>query len=266
MIHDQSVNQTLMKLGLTVLQTKIYLTIIELQESEAINISRYSNVARPDVYRVMPTLEKIGLVEKIIASPTRYRATPIEETCNILLQRKKKEFTNINLETALLIKNKMDKKIVDEIEFPREEFRLISSKTLLLKKLKIENSTIKNSINCVGDWNVVRGLMFDHIEIYERALNKGVKIRIVTEKGNNFESAHKKILLKLNNHPLFKIKYVTPPISIRMAIYDMKKAHMCINSYSDSDITPSLWSNNPQFVKLIAAYFEEMWNQAEDAI
>ena len=266
MIHEESVNQTLMKLGLTLLQTRIYLTVIELQESEANNISKYSNVARPDVYRVMPTLEKIGLIEKIIASPTRYRATPIEETCNILLQKKKKEFTDINLETELLIKNAMDKKNVYEIEIdcPREEFRLISSKTLLLKKLKIENSTMQNSFNCVGDWKVVRGLMFDHLEIYERALNKGVKIRILTEKSEG--SDHKKILTALNNHPLFKIKYVTPPISIRMAIYDMKKAHMCINSHSDSDITPSLWSNNPQFVKLIAAYFEEIWNQAEDSI
>jgi sugar-specific transcriptional regulator TrmB len=264
MIHDESVNQTLMKLGLTALQTKIYLTVIELQESEANNISKYSNVARPDVYRVMPTLEKMGLVEKIIASPTRYRATPIKETCNILLQKKKREFADINLETELLIKNVSVKKSIDEIDFSKEEFKLISSKSLLLKRLEIENSTIKNSINCVGDWKVVRGLMFNHLEIYERALNRGVKIRILTEKGNNFESAHKKILLKLNNHPLFKIKNVAPPISIRMAIYDMKKAHMCINSYSDSDITPSLWSNNPQFVKLIAAYFEEMWNKSED--
>jgi hypothetical protein len=47
-----------MSLGLTYLQAKIYFTLTQLKTAEAQKISNVSNVARQDIYRLMPTLEK----------------------------------------------------------------------------------------------------------------------------------------------------------------------------------------------------------------
>jgi sugar-specific transcriptional regulator TrmB len=65
-----------MDLGLTSLQAKTYLALVTLGKANVQTIAKASNVARQDVYQVMPTLQKLGLGEKIIAKPIIYEATP----------------------------------------------------------------------------------------------------------------------------------------------------------------------------------------------
>jgi sugar-specific transcriptional regulator TrmB len=50
--------QTFMSLGLTLLQAKLYLTLVKLgsQGGEVRKISRESSIARQDVYRILPEL------------------------------------------------------------------------------------------------------------------------------------------------------------------------------------------------------------------
>src|SRR5450756_977142 len=143
--------QILMNLGLTLLQAKVYLTLAELGKAEVTRISNASNVARPDVYRVISTLEKIGLVEKIIATPTMYKATPIKEGVDILLQNKTQEYNELQQRTMYLINSH---KSDDMITLQKEEsqFVLISSKTLLKRKWKIEDSTTQTCIDVIGSW------------------------------------------------------------------------------------------------------------------
>jgi len=42
----------------------------------AASLFEVSGVARQDVYRVLLELQKLGIVEKIIATPNRFRALP----------------------------------------------------------------------------------------------------------------------------------------------------------------------------------------------
>jgi sugar-specific transcriptional regulator TrmB len=50
--------QTFMSLGLTLLQAKLYLTLVKLgsQGGEVRKISRESSIVRQDVYRILPEL------------------------------------------------------------------------------------------------------------------------------------------------------------------------------------------------------------------
>lgn len=253
--------QTLMKLGLTFLQAKIYLTLAKLGKAEAKTISKASNVARPDVYRVMPTLEKVGLVEKIIATPTIYKATPLKEGCYFLLQKKTREYTELQQKTIDLIKNSHESNKTT-LQKEEQQFVLISSKTLLMKKCEIADSMAQTSIDAVGDYEGVMGWFFKNCQNFERVIKRGVKIRIITEKGKGIESMQK-ISPIFKNNPLFEIRYITSPVPIKTVIYDKKKANMYVRTSHDNEITPSLWSNNHQFVKVMKAYFEQIWDKAQ---
>jgi sugar-specific transcriptional regulator TrmB len=259
---DDTLTRTLLKLGLTFLQAKIYLSLLKFQEAGVKKISVTSNVARPDVYRVLPALEKIGLVEKIIAKPTQYKATPIKEGCNILLQTKTDEYTIMHKNAMDLIKNYEKKDEITLHDATSEQFSLITSKALLLKKFEIEDSSAESSIDVIGDWNLVRNMIFRHLQIYEKALKKGVKIRTVTEKLEFNESADN-FLLKFKDNPLLEIRHLDAPIPIKTAIYDSKKANMCVRTTDDGEMVPSLWSDNPLFVKLVKDQFENIWNKAK---
>ena len=91
MLQNDETIKILMNLGLTCLQAKTYLVLTTLKEAEAKKISKISNIARQDIYRIMPELEKVGLVERIISTPTLYKAIPLKEGSFVLFQKRAKE-------------------------------------------------------------------------------------------------------------------------------------------------------------------------------
>src|SRR5208283_2660828 len=60
--------------GLTGNEAKVYLSLLQLSKASAAEIAKLANIPRQEVYRVLPRLEKIGLVEVIIDKPTKYLA------------------------------------------------------------------------------------------------------------------------------------------------------------------------------------------------
>ena len=69
-------HQTLIDLGLTLLQAKVYLALVQSGTLKVGTIAQVSKVARPDVYRTLQKLQDLGLIEKIITKPILFRATP----------------------------------------------------------------------------------------------------------------------------------------------------------------------------------------------
>ena len=76
---QDEITQVLTDLGLTHSQARIYFALSRSGASTAKTISTISRVAREHVYEVLPQLQDLGLVEKIIDVPSKFRALPIEE-------------------------------------------------------------------------------------------------------------------------------------------------------------------------------------------
>jgi len=88
MTNDESTD-LLLGLGLSLNQARVYLTILKLEKTSVGQISRFSKVRREDVYRVIPSLEKMGLIEKLLGKPTTIRATPISDALTFLVAEEK---------------------------------------------------------------------------------------------------------------------------------------------------------------------------------
>lgn len=129
MIEDERI-QVLMDLGLTLLQAKTYLALSQTGKATIKTISKTAHVARQDTYRVMFTLEKLGLAEKIIATPTMYKATPIKEGYCLLLQNKTREYTELQKKTIAIIKKSHESNDKTTPQEEAQQFFLISSKKL----------------------------------------------------------------------------------------------------------------------------------------
>ncbi len=258
MINEDSYTQALMKLGLTFLQSKIYLTLARVEKADVKIIAKYSNVARPDVYRVISALEKIGLVLKIIDNPTKYEAIPLKEGYSILLEKRDRKHQELKNEICKLFKNAPKVKAALSED---EQFVLISSKTLFQKKCLIEDNKVQTNIDVIGD-QIAGAWFYRHNQVFREALNRGVRIRIVTGK-NDYEQMVK-IKGMFSDKPLaFDIRYVdsTP---VNAVLYDGKKGWLCIHPPCENTFPiPVLFSGNPQFIELLTIYFEKMWNDAQ---
>jgi sugar-specific transcriptional regulator TrmB len=254
--------QVLVDLGLTFLQAKAYLALSSVGYSQTKIISKISHIARQDLYRIMASLEQLGLVEKMLRVPATYKATPIKEGVAILLQRKTEEYNNLQIETERLLNNfqKSTFKPHPLIDDPQSsQFVMVSEKKLLCKTLNEKNIVVKRSLDVAGTWESTRAALFDaELENFKNALRRGVKIRWITETHEEDKSTFK-TLHALQNNPLFEIRYFVPPIPLQAAIYDEKELVMCIAIYPSPDIT-SICSDNSMLVRVASNYFEEVWN------
>ena len=124
-----------------------------------------------------------------------------------------------------------------------------------MEMFAVENAIVKTSIDVMGYWVHLRPLVHGTHQFFNKALKRGVKIRIISDKPSDKR-------FEIFDNPLFEMRVFREPALPKMVIYDDKKANMFVGA-AFKDITPSLWSDNPEFVKVINSYFENTWMQSE---
>jgi sugar-specific transcriptional regulator TrmB len=261
MIENKHI-QTLMNFGLSFLQAKTYLNLVQLGKADVKTIAKASNVARQDIYRIMPTLQKMGLGEKIIAKPTMYRAAPLKEGLSILLQKRKEEYAELQKKKSSLLNNFHVRNTKMAFQEESTQFIITSEITRLLKMLKKLIQKAQESID------VIMPLIFTPSKLTEGLLylkeaitsKSDVKIRLITQEPEE-QAISRKLQALVKNH-FFELKYLTSPFCFGMHIFDKKEVTLSI---SENSGLPSLWSSNPNVVMLSQAYFDTLWEKAAKA-
>lgn len=242
-----------MKLGLTELQAKTYLTLTRFEKAEVKKISEISKIARQDLYRIIPALEKLGLVEKIIATPILYRAIPLSEGTTSLFQKKTSEVTDLKSSLDLLIAQPEENRA--EIQEENEaEFVITSERKRLIAKLEKAYSESTN-IDLMLPGNGLSFMIFNFYESLTLALSKGAKIRVMA-KNTDVRSSTRQKLENLKTYSDFEVKHVETTFDFGLAICNNREVNIAISSKE----VPSLWTNNRQIVKITKMMFENQWN------
>jgi sugar-specific transcriptional regulator TrmB len=254
--------KTLMDLGLTLVQAKTYLALCRLDNATIKAISEASNLARQDTYRIMPALQNMGLAEKIVANPTKYRAIHIKDGVSRLLFNKSQEQAKLQKKTRELLRNIEEDAFQRETPEDKDEFQLliISEISLLLKKLMEGTRLSQVSIDSVGTWESFEGIVSIGYSDFKKALQRGVKIRSITERPPK-DKKLPNYIKTLQKHPLYELRFISSPSPVTMAILDKKKLSICI-SIPDGKAVSTLWSNNLIISGLALNYFHELWDKA----
>src|SRR4030066_1039972 len=91
-MSDDENTDLLLGLGLSLNQARVYIAILKLQKTTVGQVAKFSKVRREDVYRILPALEKMGLIERLLGKPTEVRATPISDALSFLVAEEKSKF------------------------------------------------------------------------------------------------------------------------------------------------------------------------------
>jgi sugar-specific transcriptional regulator TrmB len=252
---DDEPIQTFMSVGLTLLQAKLYLALAKFGNSGGgvRKISHESNIARQDIYRILPELEKRGLTVKIISSPATYRATPLENGFSILLNRKNEEYIQLQKRAKILFDNFTLDSVVEPQNKPIQ-FEITSEKNLYFTRVGKELKQAEKSMCIICSKEGFRIIAYQAFEEFERAMEKGIKIRVLT---NYLETgAESKSIFRLKSNPNFELRILPGSFPVGLAMFDSKEVNIGITA----TIVPALWTNNDNVVKLSAVYFESMWN------
>jgi len=257
-LEDSS--KILSEFGLTPYESKVYLVVYQQGVTTAANIAKIAKIRREEVYRTLPKLEKLGLIEKVLGRPAKVRALPIEDALSLLIDRREEEASR---EIRKLLKKKnelleMYQEIKPDTAFEKKEphFTLLSDKDAIEKRTAylIRNAT--NSIDFADTFESAFRFVLTFAEELIAAKKRDVNIRIVTEYPDNT----KLIPDALDKHlpaSSFEIRYCEE-LPGNYIIVDRNQALITTAKTGSVSHGGTLWTDDSSLVKIVQTDFSKL--------
>ncbi|MFX1521366.1 MAG: TrmB family transcriptional regulator [Promethearchaeota archaeon] len=253
--------------GLTNNQAKIYEAIIKLDAASVDAISKVSDVRREDVYRNLPRLEEMGLVERLMGTPMTIRVLPIKFALKDIINREQekankriRKLKNTLQETLTVIKPHSQKQEFDE---NTPHFALMPDKTVLYTKISGMLNTAKNKIDLIiSRSKIVEFLSYFH-NLMKKAIEKGVKIRIITELTDEKELVQK--FVKIAKNLGINLKTCDPEILLSKFLLIDDKQMILATKPGKGHLGdfPDLWTDNQSLISHLRYDFENIWKSSK---
>jgi sugar-specific transcriptional regulator TrmB len=262
MINDED-TVLLLGLGLTVNQARVYLAILKLGKTTVGRVAKFSKVRREEVYRILPTLEKMVLIEKLLGKPSEIRATPISDALTYLVAEEKKEFDN-RLSSMKVTVKKLSLKDWKQ-PFPEEEesiYILIAEKKAILAKDSVLIRNSKKEVALIADKARILLFLSQFSDEFKQAIKNDAQIRMIIEEERPDGSLKEK-MKKLIDGTSVHIKYHNKPLN-HFIMSDYTEALITGSKESGLGESPSLWTNNSNLIGVLRTGFEFAWKKAED--
>lgn len=250
---------TLMRLGLSYNQAKVYLALASLGTASVNDVMKLSGVSREEVYRKMHELQKQGLVERIFSKPLLFRATQLKYLTATRLKLKAEELAKLQKKTEEMLKDFEENKKGEKIEAEKSEIVLIPEQRPLWERTKREMENLRNSLDIICSWkNGVEWISRLH-DLFMEILKRKVKIRFILGKA---EPKFPRFVEEIQNNPLFQIRTLRALPSASLSLYDQKICLIDTSTFTSFMESPALWSNNPSIVGIAQIYFETEWTNS----
>lgn len=251
-------------IGLTNNQAKVYLALLDMGPSKVSEITKTARVTRPNLYPILDALQRLGIVEKILTIPARYRAIPLRNAIELLMEARTREYEKAKVAAELicsLVQREQQVRTVRELD---AQFILIPEGKTLLNRISSAIESARFSIEIAVSWKrFVQGVTEAFAESLEQIGKKKVKIRAITEKPSNHESAIK-VIETFKNKTNGGIRFISQPLVAIFGVYDKKEVFIVSTTEADLRAVSALWSNSKSLVSLVSEYFEHLWSIATE--
>jgi HTH-type transcriptional regulator, sugar sensing transcriptional regulator len=251
----------LMDLGLTSLQAKTYLTLTEIGESPIKTIAKNSNVARQNTYQILSELQEIGLIEKVIAKPIKYKALPLTSAAHMLFKNKTEQYRRVEAQTKeLLQRTKENKQTAAHLEHS-DEFILIPEKEASTLRIEEAYKNARTSVCTVMMLKGTKPIDLQNLpQFLKKAVIRGINVRHITNKPQDCKSIPANLVWKEKGS--YELRYIAEVPPVVFCLLDDKEIFFTREVIPDPSAGTSLWTNNPGLIALAKDYFERTWSKA----
>jgi sugar-specific transcriptional regulator TrmB len=258
MILDENHLQTLIQLGLSPNQGKLYLSLLNLGRSTGKILGKETFFARQEIYRLIHELQNIGLVEKIICNPTEFQAVPIQTGISILLTKKTNELEQVKQRGKNLIEDLSSINVASSSDKKDYSFLLIPPKKLAneTRERMVENS--KEKIELITSSKRFSQGISHFLDSYIDRLKKNVEARILVIGTEDTMICNKNKIKKLEAFSNFSLRF-TPEKKTSLLIVDDKETIITLSPQLDLGASPVFWTDHPELIALCRSYFEINW-------
>lgn len=253
--------------GLTRNQAKIYLAAVQLGMTSVSRIAKLSGVRREDVYRILPDLERTGLIERVLGIPAKIRAIPVEDALSVLVK-------NVQEEAEEKLSSLVDKKEQFIKQFKARsgraiqedkstQFSLISEKAAIMSKVSLFLKNVQKEIDIVASREKMGSVIMNYSDIFEKAIKKGVRIRLVIETPDEEDQIPRIIEEQLSPGDSLRLRYAET-LPSHFMIADNREMMVSTSTHTLLAEAPSLWTDCVSLIEPMQTAFENLWHSSID--
>lgn len=257
------IEHTLLKLGLSKNEVRVYLYLARYGERKASEISEALCLHRTETYRILRDLEKRGMVSSVFEKPLKFIATPFEKAIDLLIEAKK-------LKIKLLERKK--KSLVDVwLTLPRpniaperkEVFQILEGDEQIdLKADEILENAKKELLVFAPEGDLSRFYYSGFLDKLEKSAKKSMGVMLLTNHSSKSRFFVDKT--KLN------AKYSASEIEDLPSFIIADHEHLLLSIRKTEDDSSeeararrgkiaALWTNYGAFIKALGKLFTELW-------
>ncbi|MBS7638902.1 TrmB family transcriptional regulator [Candidatus Bathyarchaeota archaeon] len=253
------IEDTLMRLGLSRNEAKVYLFLVRRREAKASEISAALSLNRTETYRILMNLQKIGLISTVFEKPLKFVALPLEKSLSLLIETKKMSLSMLEMEKEKIIESWRS---LPKPEFPipkREIFQLLEGYEHINLKARDIIEDVKGEICiCASEDYLGRFYYAGLLDALEEAARRGVRVMLLakeTPKSMFFMRELRRSFIKYLGSEIDEIPF--------FIISDNEELLLFLDSLVERDRIGrpmALYTNCTVLIKALLKLFQSVWN------
>lgn len=254
---DEASIATLMKLGLTQYEAKIFLTLVKMGGRTASEISFSGKVPRTKTYGAISSLREKGLIKILPGKPEKYMASAPDGVLQPLAEKFAKDAEACSrLVADLSMIYESSKYIYQEKPYEKHDVWTLSQRSKVVERVRASIESSQKYIRMTTTANgLVRAykLYLDHLE---KAASKGSSVMLQATVNRENLMVAKKIA------ELVKVRHLPPPV-LEFVVVDGKDLLLIESAPDNFEVEEgqdqAAWTNSPLMVRAFELHFDKLW-------
>ena len=251
----------LSEFGFTINQAKVYLDIVQSGSTNVGQISKNTMLHRQDIYKLLPKMEKMGLITRTIGKPVIIEALPAEKALERIIAIEKEAVDRKigRLEKAL---RELTQEIKQQPKLANEtRFTLLTTSVALKNRIILTLKVKPGVFRVVSTTENLKGQTGHFYKQYFQMLaDSGIKIYLMLVGAEN-SAELKRLIEKLAPRGVFLFaKSLERCPSKDYQVVDGGEVWIATQQKTPEGYPSILWTNDVNMVESYLENFHEAWN------
>jgi len=247
--------------GFTINQAKVYLSIVQSGKTRVGTISKNTQLHRQDIYKLLPKLERLGLITKTIDKPFMIESVPIEKALGNVISKERDE---ANQRISSLEKNLNDliKAIQKQPEIKEEaRFILLSTDEAIRNKGKLLFRKPRKHFHIVITMEHILKPGLHHFrDFLQEISDSNAKLRLMIVGFDDMNIVHETLEKAVPKTLQIQAKHIRKSVCANFQIIDSKEAWVSTQQKTELGYPCMLWTNDQNILDVYRDHFSKTWN------
>ena len=249
--------------GFTINQAKVYLSIVQAGKTGVGRISKNTQLHRQDIYKLLPKLEKMGLITRTIDKPFMIEALPVKKALeSIILKEKEKSDQRITqLEKNL---NELSETIQQQPESKEDaRFTLLTTDEAILNRSEQSFKRRTKNLMVVTTIEQIKTPAIHAFRAYTQIIENGnAKLRLIIVGSEGKDEAMQIAEKIAPRNGSYKVKLIDRCACKNYQLIDDKEVWIATQQKTQAGYPSILWTNDTNIVGAYRENFNETWNSS----